>query len=163
MTQLDAHLIICFRGEPKTEVGKDGKPKVLGIQPVWGSAIPFKLDFHLHMKDKDKPGVYEPWFRGLQHEREIFPGGKVDAETVKRLLASYAGDAPVTGRSAEPPAQNAALDPDDPLHDLKLSISECSNVTDLKTLGYEISLMSIAHQNELRPIYKSKLDQLKGK
>ena len=54
LTQLDAHLIICFRGEPKTEVGKDGKPRVLGIQPVWGSAIPFKLDFHLHMADKDQ-------------------------------------------------------------------------------------------------------------
>ena len=79
LTQLDAHLIICFRGEPKTEVGKDGKPRVLGIQPVWGSAIPFKLDFHLHMNDKDRPGVYEPWFRGLQHERDIFPGGTVDA------------------------------------------------------------------------------------
>ena len=69
----------------------------MGIQPVWGTAIPFKLDFHLHMNDKNKPGVYEPWFRGLQHEREIFPGGTVDAATVKRLLASYAGEDAVTG------------------------------------------------------------------
>ena len=102
LTQLDAHLIICFRGEPKTEVGKDGKPRVLGIQPVWGSAIPFKLDFHLHMADKDRPGVYEPWFRGLKHETGIFPGGRVDAATVKRLLASYAGDAPVTVPAVAP-------------------------------------------------------------
>ena len=109
LTQLDAHLIICFRGEPKTEVGKDGKPRVLGIQPVWGSAIPFKLDFHLHMNDKDRPGVYEPWFRGLQHEREIFPGGTVDAATVKRLLASYAGESPASAPAA------AVSTPQDPV------------------------------------------------
>ena len=85
-------------------MGKDGKPRVLGIQPVWGSAIPFKLDFHLHMNDKDRPGVYEPWFRGLQHETDIFPGGRVDAETVKRLLASYAGEGAVTGPAVAPAA-----------------------------------------------------------
>ena len=93
-----------FQGEPKTEVGKDGKPRVLGIQPVWGSAIPFKLDFHLHMADKDRPGVYEPWFRGLQHETGIFPGGTVDAATVKRLLASYSGESAVTGPAVAPGA-----------------------------------------------------------
>ena len=109
LTQLDAHLIICFRGEPKTEVGKDGKPRVLGIQPVWGSAIPFKLDFHLHMNDKDRPGHYEPWFRGLQHEREIFPGGTVDAATVKRLLASYAGESPASAPAADLGAPAAAV------------------------------------------------------
>ena len=114
LTQLDAHLIICFRGEPKTEVGKDGKPRVLGIQPVWGSAIPFKLDFHLHMADKDRPGVYEPWFRGLQHERDIFPGGTVDAATVQRLLASYAGEAAVTGPAVAPGA--AVSTPPDPVN-----------------------------------------------
>ena len=116
LTQLDAHLIICFRGEPKTEVGKDGKPRVLGIQPVWGSAIPFKLDFHLHMNDKDRPGHYEPWFRGLQHEREIFPGGTVDAATVKRLLASYAGEGPASAPAAAPGAPAAAVStPPDPV------------------------------------------------
>ena len=104
LTQLDCHIILCFRGEPKTEVGKGGKPTSMGIQPVWGTAIPFKLDFHLHMKDKNKPGVYEPWFRGLQHERDIFPGGTVDAATVKRLLASYAGESAVTVPAAAPGA-----------------------------------------------------------
>ena len=104
LTQLDSHIILCFRGEPKTEVGKGGTPKAMGIQPVWGTAVPFKLDFHLHMKDKDKPGVYEPWFRGLQHERDIFPGGTVDAATVNRLLVSYAGEAVVTGPAVAPGA-----------------------------------------------------------
>ena len=56
------------------------------------------------MNDKNKPGVYEPWFRGLQHERGIFPGGTVDAATVKRLLASYAGESAVTGPAAAPAA-----------------------------------------------------------
>ena len=108
LTQLDCHLIICFRGEPKTEVGKDGTPRVLGIQPVWGTAIPFKLDFHLHMADKDKPGVYEPWFRGLEHERDIFPGGRVDAATVKRILASYAGESSSSGPAVAPAAAVSA-------------------------------------------------------
>ena len=117
LTQLDAHLIICFRGEPKTEVGKDGKPRILGIQPVWGSAIPFKLDFHLHMNDKDRPGVYEPWFRGLKHETGIFPGGRVDAATVKRLLASYAGESPSSGPAVAPGAPAAAVaTPPDPVN-----------------------------------------------
>ena len=114
LTQLDCHIILCFRGEPKTEVGKGGKPTSMGIQPVWGTAIPFKLDFHLHMKDKDNPGVYEPWFRGLQHERDIFPGGRVDASTVKRLLASYAGEGSTTGPAVAPGATVAT--PPDPVN-----------------------------------------------
>ena len=84
LTQLDAHLIICFQGRAQDRSRQRRKAdESMGIQPVWGSAIPFKLDFHLHMSDKDRPGVYEPWFRGLQHERGIFPGGTVDAATVQ--------------------------------------------------------------------------------
>ena len=63
------------------------------------------------MADKDRPGVYEPWFRGLQHETGIFPGGRVDAATVKRLLASYAGEGAVTGPAVATGAAAAAMSP----------------------------------------------------
>ena len=45
LTQLDAHLIICFRGEPKTEVGKDGKPTSPGDPTRLGIGHPVQARF----------------------------------------------------------------------------------------------------------------------
>ena len=89
--------------------GQRRKADIHGDPAGLGNRYSLQAGFHLHMKDKDKPGVYEPWFRGLQHERGIFPGGTVDAATVKRLLASYAGESAVTGPAVAPGAAAAAV------------------------------------------------------
>ena len=159
LTQLDCHIIVTFRAEPKTEIGKNGKPEILGLQPVWGTAIPYKLDFHLHMAFPDEPGVYEPWFRGLGHERHIFPGGRVDAATAERLIASYAGPAAAAPAAPED-LRTANLD--NPLDDLRILIAECTTVEELKTVGSGIAQLPTAQIEEIRPRYTERLEELRG-
>ena len=90
--RLKAHLIICFRAQPKTAMPiVDGKRKVveLGLQPICGSAIPYKLRWHVLM-DVERPGHYEV-LKAYEHERHVFPPeAKIDAATGSRLLAMIA-------------------------------------------------------------------------
>ena len=89
--RLKCHLIICFRAAPKVAMEKDvktGKRKVvdLGLQPVCGTDLPYRLRFHLLM-DEQKPGQYR-LLKAYEHELDVFPGkGKIDQACGDRLLA----------------------------------------------------------------------------
>ena len=84
--RLKAHLIICFRAQPKTAM-VGGKVVDKGLQPICGTDIPYVLRFHLLMADGGD-GLYEV-LKAYAHERGIFPTGeKVNAATGTRLLGS---------------------------------------------------------------------------
>ena len=104
MFRLKAHLIICFRAEPKTTM-KGGKVVDLGLQPICGSALPFKLRFHLLMQEGGD-GAYRV-LKAYEHERHVFPpGSRIDADAAVRLIASFerrpAGDEAAPEPAAEP-------------------------------------------------------------
>ena len=88
---LRAHLIICFRAEKKTAMQKiKGSKKMefvdLGLMPVCGTALPYKLRFHLLMHEGGN-GSYDV-LKAYEHERHVFPeGGRIDADAGKRLVA----------------------------------------------------------------------------
>ena len=61
----------------------------LGLQPICGSAIPYKLRWHL-LLDVDHPGRYKV-LKAYEHERHVFPPDQlIDAGTGSRLLAMIA-------------------------------------------------------------------------
>ena len=90
--RLKAHLIICFRAQPKSAMPLvNGKRVVvdLGLQPICGSALPYKLRWHL-LLDVDHPGRYKV-LKAYEHERHVFPPDQlIDAGTGSRLLAMIA-------------------------------------------------------------------------
>ena len=89
LMRLKAHLIICFRAQPKTAMPVvNGKRTVvdLGLQPICGSALPYKLRWHV-LLDVDRPGYYTV-LKAYEHERDVFPPDqKIDAGTGARMLA----------------------------------------------------------------------------
>ena len=111
--KLNAHIIICFRAEQKTAMAdnpdKPGKkiPKNLGLQPIIGKSIPFKLKFHLLMTENGD-GLYQV-LRANRKDRHIFPaGGRVDVESAKRLIASI--DKPPQQQGADPAPKPVATE-----------------------------------------------------
>lgn len=109
MFRLNAHLIVCFRAEPKT-TKKDGKIRDLGLQPICGSALPYKLRFHLLMKEEEAgggDGTYHKVLKAYEHERHVFPpGGRVDADAAQRLIESFTRRK--GGDAAAQPAETAS-------------------------------------------------------
>ena len=111
--KLNAHIIICFRAEPKTGIvdnpQKPGKKIIVdkGLQPIVGKAIPFKLKFHLLMTE-NSDGLYTV-LRANRKDRHIFPpGSHVDADSAKRLIASI--DKPPQQQGADPAPKPAATE-----------------------------------------------------
>ena len=112
--RLKAHLIICFRAQPKSAMPLvNGKRAVvdLGLQPICGSALPYKLRWHV-LLDVDHPGRYKV-LKAYEHERHVFPPDQqIDAGTGSRLLAMIA-----------PTGQGPAISDDQAL-DIETMISE---------------------------------------
>ena len=108
--KLNAHIIICFRAEPKTGIidnpERPNKKIIVdkGLQPIVGKAIPFKLKFHLLMTENGD-GLYTV-LRVNRKDRHIFPpDGRVDVESARRLIASIDQPPQVAGK---PPEQKPA-------------------------------------------------------
>ncbi len=103
LLQVRAHLILCFRAEPKIEVAKrDGKTVIVpkeslvgldGWIPVAEKNLPFELTVSL-LFTADKPGIPKPIKLQQQH-RALFPLDRVvDEESGKAVAAWAAGGVP---------------------------------------------------------------------
>jgi hypothetical protein len=105
MLQLRAHLILCFRAEPKVEMVKDpdtGKTVIVpkktrtgldGWVPICEKNLPFELTASF-LFTEDSPGVPKPIKLQEQH-RPFFPLDKPVTREAGRLLAEWAaGGAP---------------------------------------------------------------------
>lgn len=100
LLQVKAHVILCFRAEPKIEMVKvDGKMVIQekksltglhGWIPVCDKNLPFELTVSLLMT-ADKPGVPQPIKLQQQH-KALFPLDRVvDEESGKRIAEWAAG------------------------------------------------------------------------
>ena len=88
---LPVPLIMCFRARPKIKMMRDqnGRTQIVdaGVQPICDSRIIYDLKFHLLMDEERRDGSYRTLKGGYKHERHVFPGGMIDADTIQRLIA----------------------------------------------------------------------------
>jgi hypothetical protein len=105
LLQVRAHLILCFRAEPKIEmvrVGVDGKMEIRDKQsltglngwiPICEKNLPFEMTASFLLM-ADKPGVPLPIKLQEQH-KDIFPSGRIIDESCGARLSAWArGAAP---------------------------------------------------------------------
>ena len=114
LLQVRAHLILCFRAEPKIEMvrGKDGKMEVIAKQsltgldgwiPVCEKNLPFELTISFLLMAQN-PGIPHPIKLQEQH-RALFPLNKLINEESGKRLAAWASGAtkPAAADSTQPP------------------------------------------------------------
>ncbi len=115
LLQVRAHLILCFRAEPKVEMVKDDRgkwkivPKVTptsldGWLPVCEKNLPYELTSSF-LLTADAPGVPKPIKLQEQH-RPLFPLDKPITEESGRLIAQWAAG----GTKASPAASSSSPD-----------------------------------------------------
>ena len=110
LLQVRAHLILCFRAEPKIEMVKEGgktvvKPKesLIGYQgwiPVTEKSMPFELTVSF-MLTPDRPGYPHPIKLQEQH-KALFPLDKPIDETSGTRLAAWARGSGESDPPADP-------------------------------------------------------------
>jgi AAA domain len=116
LLQVNAHVIACFRAEPKVEaVRKDGKVEIVpkasltgldGWLPISEKMLPYELTASFLLM-ADAPGVPKPIKLQEQH-RGLVPLEKPLGEEVGRALAAWAAG------SAGEPRESGANSPGDP-------------------------------------------------
>ncbi len=104
LLQIRSHLILCFRAEPKTEIGKDDRGKTVvrpkqgltgkdGWFPICEKNMPYELTTYF-LLTVDRPGVPQPIKLQEQH-RAFFELDKPISEECGRKLADWAKGTPV--------------------------------------------------------------------
>ena len=95
LLQVNAHVILAFRAEPKVEVGKDGKiipkPSLTGLDgwiPISEKMLPYELTASFLLM-ADQPGVPKPIKLQEQH-RPMVPLDAPLTEETGRALAEWA-------------------------------------------------------------------------
>lgn len=169
LLQVRAHLILCFRAEPKIEMVKqDGKlvivPKVSptgldGWMPVCEKSLPYELTCSF-LLTADKPGFPKPIKLQEQH-KAIFPLDQPISEESGKRVAAWAsgGKAPAPAKSAAKPT-NGKVDTAAIVTAFKeLAISQ-------ETLEFFVS-KPMAQWTEadvatLRETYRSKIEESKA-
>jgi len=118
LLQLRAHVILCFRAEPKVEMTREGgawkiveKKSLVGLHgwiPITEKNLPFELTASFLLM-AEHPGVPLPIKLQEQH-RAIFPLDRPITERAGQLLAEWAkGGAPAT--RVDPLSTATAADP----------------------------------------------------
>lgn len=111
LTQIKAHLILCFRAEPKTEQVKDAKGKTVfqekkgltglnGWFPICEKNMPYELTASFLLM-AERPGVPLP-IKLMEKHRPFFPADKPITEEAGRLLGEWARGGAVTQKPAQP-------------------------------------------------------------
>jgi len=110
LLQVRAHLILCFRAEPKTEIAKEGGKTVVrpkkgltgldGWFPICEKNLPYELTTYFLLL-ADKPGVPHPIKLQEQH-KPFFDLDKPISEESGRRLAEWA-----RGKTVNPPATSS--------------------------------------------------------
>jgi len=164
LLQVRAHLILCFRAEPKIEMvrGADGKIEIREKQtltglhgwiPVTEKTLPYELTASLLLL-AERPGVPVPIKLQAQH-RALFPLDQPITEASGVALAAWAH-----GPAAE------AAEPAPAVLDWLAKVYAASTVADLRAVGRDLKKQKPAMPGkqlaELRAAYASRLKGLEG-
>lgn len=145
LLQVRAHLILCFRAEPKVEMVRvDGKMEIREKQsltglhgwiPITEKNLPYELTASFLLMP-DKPGVPLPIKLQEQH-RALFPLDKpITEESGARLTAWASGGAPAATatKAAAPKGQDTEADTGDWL----TVIADAKNANDIRSIAKQI-------------------------
>ncbi len=183
LLQVNAHVILCFRAEPKIEmVKKDGKmvvqPKQTltgldGWVPICEKNLPYELTASF-LLTADRPGVPQPIKLQEQH-KPYFPLGKPITEDAGRLIGEWARGGtvakpetitprlPITETKPgvyEPEGQPAGKPPAAWFKE----IAESPSIEALKRTGVELAKLSSLDADSFatcRELYAARMKQLK--
>ena len=163
LLQLRAHVILCFRAEPKIEMvrGADGKLEIREKQsltglhgwiPICEKNLPYELTASFLLMP-DKPGVPLPIKLQQQH-RDLFPLNQPITEASGERLAAWAkGGAPV----APPPASQ--LDEHDVAAEWLVAIAAADSADEITRIGRQLRGIKLAPSTkaQLREAYTARL------
>jgi AAA domain len=181
LLQVRAHVILCFRAEPKVEMTREGgawkiveKKSLVGLHgwiPITEKNLPFELTASFLLM-AEHPGVPLPIKLQEQH-RAIFPLDRAITERAGQLLAEWAKGgtaAPGGGRAvvttpnptvrattAEPPT---TVNDHDAAAEWLAQITEAKTVDDLELVGRnlrEVRGLSQPIVHKLREAYAARL------
>jgi hypothetical protein len=173
LLQIRAHLILCFRAEPKVEMrrGTDGKMEIVEKQsltglhgwiPICEKNLPYELTASFLLMP-DKPGVPQAIKLQEQH-REFFPANAPITEAAGERLAAWARGGSVAAAAA------FAKDPDRLVEDVidwPARIADAKTKTELQIVGKELSkakgTMLPAVLDTIRAIYEERLKKFTTK
>jgi hypothetical protein len=148
LLQVRAHLILCFRAEPKIEMvkGQDGKMQIIAKQsltgldgwiPVCEKNLPFELTASFLLM-ADKPGIPRPIKLQEQH-RALFPLDKPITEDSGRQIAVWAAGGekkPPPMPTHQPGPENAATEQpgevEGTIADFVAAMNDCDDIDALK-------------------------------
>jgi len=171
LLQVRAHLILCFRAEPKIEMvkGRDGKWEIVekktltglnGWVPVCEKNLPYELTASFLLM-ADRPGVPLPIKLQEQH-KALFPADQVITEDSGTRLAAWArgGAQPLDARAHAGDGGSAAREAG--AVDWPARIESAATVAALKAIGKELDAAKLPAPTlaSLRVHYKGRLDVL---
>jgi hypothetical protein len=154
LLQVDAHVILCFRAEPKVEVVAGNKivPKqsLTGLDgwiPISEKNLPYELTASFLLM-ADKPGVPMPIKLNEQHRSMVSLAVPLSEETGGLLGAWAAGEGtPVVGAAAEAATPGVAA----PLlasEDQRRSIADAAGAAGLTTTQAKAILLEVTGQDK---------------
>lgn len=158
LLQVRAHLILCFRAEPKVEMVKENgktviqaKHSLVGLDgwiPVCDKNLPFELTTSI-LFTADRPGIPQPIKLQEQH-KGLFPLGEQVSEKTGNGIARWAAG----GAPTQPKAANLA--------DVLAAINAATTPDALKDAGAMASKLTIESDvAEARAAYKARNEVLK--
>lgn len=160
LLQVKAHVILCFRAEPKTEIAKENNKTVIrekkgmmgldGWFPVCEKNMPFEMTTYLLM-NAEKPGVPRPITLREPH-KPFFPLDKPITEEAGQKLAEWARGEGTTATIETKANTIPTLDADDIL-DIRTACDDAGVpmtkvVEQLAKQGFQ-TLQSVPKDNKL--------------
>lgn len=164
LLQVRAHLILCFRAEPKIEMvrGENGKMEIVekksltglhGWIPITEKNLPYELTASFLLMG-DRPGVPLPIKLQAQH-RDLFPLDQPITEESGARLAAWA-----KGGTAPRPTADV-----EPAIDWIAAIAAAATTEDLERLGGELAgkKLPAALVKVIRQAYAARMKTLKAR
>src|SRR6185295_6252288 len=161
LLQVRAHLILCFRAEPKIEMvrGADGKMEIVekksltglhGWIPICEKSLPYELSASFLLM-ADKPGYPNPIKLERQH-RELFPLDQPITEQSGARLAAWAKG------GAAPAAESPAVD------EWRTKIADARSRDELLAVGRELAKAKLPAETmtAVRAAYEARMKRLKS-
>ena len=166
LLQVNAHLILCFRAEPKTEMTKvNGKTVVqekkglIGLRgwfPVTEKNLPYEMTAYF-LLDQDKPGIPHP-IKLISHHKAMFPADKQITVSAGEQLAAWAA-----GGSSKAPVNGSASN-SDRVADFEILMGEASTKSELADVARQIKDANLSQEDrqELGTAYRQNVVRLGG-
>lgn len=166
LLQIRAHLILCFRAEPKIEMAKENGKTVIrekrgytgldGWFPVCEKSLPYELTAYFLLL-AGEPGVPRP-IKLMEQHRGFFPKGKAIDEACGRELATWAAGGEAVKGSAGTGGENYGPEEADLLEEIRESITESG----LVALSPRLRAAPETAKPFLKDAYRQRLNELRG-